>query len=139
MPAESIENVIAFGLGGSEALHPTEKSAILRPTWFAQHSGGKALASSRIAESPVMPMPATFSRYSTLEVDKEIVRGDAVSCRARTVAIVFSSGGSALATDRDIHSITSLGWKQAKTRQEDEDAASRVRYLVLCRVVVGVS
>ena len=139
VPSTSVERIVAMGMGDDG---DAVQQAIFKRTWFAYRSGGGGFAEKRIVQSDAVPLPLTFSRYSTLEVDKPALSGRRGRRAPRTVGggggggggddNLESKGGSSSAPAGAASSGDAADGGGAGGGQDDS-----IRYLVLCRVVVG--
>eukprot|EP00942_MAST-04A_sp_MAST-4A-sp1_P009368 g9368.t1 len=101
------------------------KEDIFRRAWFAFHDKGDGYAEKIVDQASIATFPRTFSRYSTVEVDRFHIHE---SHRLKS--------NPGLATGENKES------KMAKERWEKSTdgggpVSDEIRYLILCRVVIG--
>jgi len=143
VPAKSVERTVVLGFGNSPTA-TTEgddddeqsvsnisggaaaaKSSVFRRAWYAFHDKGDGYAETIVDSADVAKFPRSFSRYSTVEVDRSFVN-DAHR------EIVDHSLNLSLETQFKAAKAT---WE--KTTDGGGPVSEEIRYLVLCRVVIG--
>ena len=144
VPAHSVERTVVLGFGSNEG-RPGEKVAmadaeeydekdiknlakkrkIFRRAWYAFHDKGDGYAEKIVDGSTVSKFPRTFSRYSTVEVDRYFV---SEAHRENT------EPGLDLSADKVYQQATST-WE--RSTDGGGPVSSDIRYLILCRVVIG--
>jgi hypothetical protein len=151
VPASTVERIVSFGMfDDSDATEAAAvHQAVFKRTWFAHRSGGGGFAEKRIAKADVVRFPLTFSRYSTLEVDRPSLScgmddagpapGGRAGGRGGGAAQTVPSGAPPVPMPPGGKPSESGGADESADGDTDADDGSHggIRYLVLCRVVVG--
>jgi hypothetical protein len=101
-----------------------KKSDIFRRAWFAFHDKGNGYAEKIVDQASIAKFPRTFSRYSTVEVDRFHVHE---SHRLKShPGLDKDNKESLMAKER---------WE--KSTDGGGPVTDEIRYLILCRVVIG--
>ena len=101
-----------------------KKSEVFRRAWYAFHDKGDGYAEKIVDQASIATFPRTFSRYSTVEVDRFHVH-EAHRIKSNP-GLAQGSKESALAEEQ---------WN--KTTDGGGPVTDEIRYLILCRVVIG--
>ena len=105
IPAESVERVVALGMGGPENhagadgsnISTSDRAAIFKGSWYAfqsSQSSSEGYAEGKVEQAGFAPFPRSYSRYSTLDVDRAHVAKAAADLRLQS-----SSPSAGLASD----------------------------------------
>lgn len=122
VPASCIERIIALGMGRvntiSGDLDNDNGKQLFRRAWYAFHNrSATGYAESRVKQSDHCVFPRSFSRYSTLDVDRDSIQDAAAgnTTAAPQITTGASDGGG----------------------EGGGPINEQIRYLVLCRVAIG--
>lgn len=147
----SIERIIALGMGpsgdgsgaGSIATEGArlerERKALFRRAWYAYHNNKSEVgyAENRIGKSQGCHFPRSFSRYSTLESDRDHVEAAARGFLESTRSSSASGGGGSEGGHGSVAGAPGSGTIPPSLKDGGGPITDDIRYLVLCRVAVG--
>jgi hypothetical protein len=160
VPTESLEKVVVYGMHSQAGAQELFGDCAFRQSWFSldkassmkgaaassKSGGGDRHASEIVSAAPDMPFPRAFSRHSTLEEDREMLH-QPISRDAKA----SGSRNSTAASERADRASTSsppppppgaaraskIGGDSADADPNAVQEASQIRYLALCRVLIG--